>query len=424
MEQSRIRNFCIIAHIDHGKSTLADRLLEFTGTVEKRKMREQLLDQMELERERGITIKLAPARMNYHPSLSLPAGRQAPLTLRGGEQEYVLNLIDTPGHVDFTYEVSRSLAAVEGCLLLVDATQGVQAQTLGNLHLAQELGLAIIPVINKIDLPNVQIEKTVAELAELLNVPPKEIILASGKTGAGVPEILQAIVTRLPSPKGEPAGPPRALIFDSKYDEYKGVIAFVRVVDGVFRRGARLRLAATAVEGELLELGFFKPEMTAAEELGAGEIGYLVTGFKEIEQVRVGDTVELAGPTPVEALPGYREVRPMVFAGIFPREGSDFERLRAAMAKLKLNDAALIFEPSRSSALGFGFQVGSLGLLHLEIIQERLRREFGLELVVTVPTVAYRVTTTDGGEQVIKSPVELPDASRLARVEEPWVKVD
>jgi len=403
MEQSKIRNFCIIAHIDHGKSTLADRLLEFTGTVDKRKMREQLLDTMDLERERGITIKLQPARMSY--------------------QGLELNLIDTPGHVDFTYEVSRSLAAVEGALLLVDATQGVQAQTLGNLYLAIDQGLTIIPVVNKIDLPNAEIEKTVAEIIDLIGCKREEIILASGKTGVGVEEILDAVVERVPMPSGNRDAEPRALIFDSKYDEFKGVVAFVRVVDGSFKSGTVSHLVATGADPEILEVGYFKPESVVAPELAAGEIGYLVTGLKEIELVRVGDTVTRSGTSSV-ALPGYTEVKPMVFAGIFPKEGSDFERLRNAMQKLKLSDASLTFEPEHTGSLGFGFQVGLLGLLHLEIVQERLHREHDLDLVVTIPSVAYRVTTSDGEENVIKAPVDMPDASRVVKVMEPWVKVD
>ena len=404
MDQSRIRNFCIIAHIDHGKSTLADRLLEITGTVEKRKMKEQILDQMELERERGITIKLAPARMDY--------------------KEYVLNLIDTPGHVDFTYEVSRSLAAVEGAVLLVDATQGVQAQTIANLYLAIEQNLAIIPVVNKIDLPNADVERTRKEIVALVGCEPGDVMLASGKTGAGVPEILEAVVSRVPPPRGKDSSPFRALIFDSTYDEFKGVIAFVRVVDGAIKRGEKIVMRATGAAGEALEVGYFRPQFVTGDSLAAGEIGYVVTGHKEIDTVRVGDTIIAAGAGAVEPLPGYREVKPMVFAGIFPKEGSDFERLREAMLKLRLSDSSLIFEPERSGALGFGFRIGLLGLLHLEIVQERLRREHNLELVVTTPSVAYRVFQTDGRETIIKSPADLPDKTRVLRIEEPWVKLD
>ncbi|MBP9748951.1 translation elongation factor 4 [Patescibacteria group bacterium] len=403
MDQSHIRNFCIIAHIDHGKSTLADRLLECTGTVDKRKMREQLLDTMDLERERGITIKLQPARMTY--------------------KTYQLNLIDTPGHVDFTYEVSRSLAAVEGALLLVDATQGVQAQTLGNLYLAVDQGLTIIPVVNKVDLPNAEVEKTIAEIVELIGCAPEEVIQASGKTGVGVPEILEAIVARIPSPSGKADATPRALIFDSKYDEFKGVVAYVRVVDGMFRLGDIGQMCATSVQGEVLEVGYFRPDSVSSDTLSAGEIGYIVTGQKDIENVRVGDTVVRPGSESL-ALPGYTEVKPMVFAGIFPKEGSNFERLRSAMFKLKLNDAALVFTPAHSGALGFGFQCGLLGLLHLEIVQERLRREYNMDLVVTIPSVAYHVGLTDGSVQTITAPSEFPDQSRVGTVEEPWVKAD
>ncbi len=403
MDQSTIRNFCIIAHIDHGKSTLADRLLEVTGTVEKRKMKEQLLDMMDLERERGITIKLQPARMTY--------------------QGHVLNLIDTPGHVDFTYEVSRSLAAVEGALLLVDATQGVQAQTLGNLYLAMEQNLTIIPVVNKIDLPNAQVDKAVAEIVGLIGCSPEEVLRASGKTGEGVPAILDAIIARIPPPQGNTSAPLRALIFDSKYDEFKGVVAYCRIVDGSVGTNAPIHLIGTALDGQALEVGRFTPQPVAEPMLETGQIGYVVTALKDIEGVRVGDTITVKG---AGALPlaGYREVKPMVYAGIFPKEGNEYERLRDAILKLKLSDASLAFEPEHSAALGFGFRCGMLGLLHLEIVQERLRREHHMEIVVTTPSVAYRVSTTDGAVRVIKSPAAFPDPSRLAKVEEPWVKLD
>lgn len=403
MDQNHIRNFCIIAHIDHGKSTLADRLLEYTGTVEKRKMKEQILDAMELERERGITIKLAPARMEY--------------------KGLILNLIDTPGHVDFSYEVSRSLAAVEGAILLVDATQGVQAQTIANLYLALEHHLAIIPVLNKIDLPAAQIERTKKEISELTGCDLSEIILASGKTGQGVPEILDAIISKVPSPRGKREGIFRALIFDSTFDEYKGVIAYVRAVDGTLSKGEKIRFLAASSSGEALEVGYFKPQYVPSAELSSGEIGYIVTGLKEIEIVRVGDTIAVTGGA-VEPLSGYVLVKPMVFAGLFPREGSDFERLREAMGKLKLSDSSLSYEPESSSALGFGFRLGLLGLLHLEIVQERLRREHGLDLVVTAPSVAYKVYHIDGSEEVIKSPLALSDPSKIVRMEEPYVKLD
>ncbi|MDD5251634.1 MAG: translation elongation factor 4 [Patescibacteria group bacterium] len=405
-----IRNFCIIAHIDHGKSTLADRLLEATGTVTKREMRDQLLDQMDIERERGITIKLQPVRMNYS----------------SGGKDCVLNLIDTPGHVDFTYEVSRSLAAVEGAILLVDATQGVQAQTIGNLYLALDQDLAVIPVVNKIDLPNADRDRTRDEIVHLLGCRPEDILYASGKTGVGVPEILETVIKRVPPPAGETSRPLRALVFDSTYDPYKGVVAFVRVVDGELRAGDRLRLAAGNVTSETLEVGYFKPKMKAADRLVAGDIGYIVTGLKDIESCRVGDTVTVPnfrelGVTP---LPGYKQITPMVFAGIFPQEGDEFDKLREAMLKLKLNDASLTFEPERQTALGFGFRTGLLGLLHLEIVQERLKREHNLDVVVTTPSVAYRVEKTDDTSMVAKSPQDLPDRTNIRSIAEPWVKAD
>src|SRR3989344_6112409 len=392
---SNIRNFCIIAHVDHGKSTLADRLLELTGAVEKRKMQEQFLDMMELERERGITIKLQPVRMKY----------------KSGDIEYILNLIDTPGHVDFTYEVSRSLAAVEGAILLVDATQGVQAQTIGNLYLALDQDLAIIPVVNKIDLPTAGPEKARAELVHLLGCQPEDVIFASGKTGAGVPDILEAVAAKVPPPQGDPAKPFRALVFDSLYDTYKGVIGFVRVVDGAIKKGDKTQLMVSGVRGEVLELGYFTPKLKPDEILETGMIGYVCSGLKDLGSCRVGDTISVPDPRAagLEPVEGYQEVNPMVFAGVFPKEGDAFERLREAMLKLKLSDSALSFEPEHSSALGFGFRTGLLGLLHLEIVQERLRREYGLEVVVTVPSVAYHVRQTDGKEVVIKSPVDLPD---------------
>lgn len=408
MNQSHIRNFCIIAHIDHGKSTLSDRLLEITGTVEKRKMKEQLLDTMELERERGITIKLQPARMKY---------------MCDGT-EYQLNLIDTPGHVDFGYEVSRSLAAVEGALLLVDATQGVQAQTIANLYLAIEQDLTIIPVLNKIDLPNAEVERRAEELMRLIGCKREDIISASGKTGAGVDEILERIVKDVPPPKGESDQPFRALIFDSKYDEFKGVVAYVRAVDGKLMKNERIRCVMTQAEGEALEVGYLKPQYVAAPSIAAGEIGYVVTGLKDISSVRVGDTIASRASTDVKPLPGYKEVKPMVYAGIFPREGNEYERLRDAVMKLRLSDAALTAEPEHSVALGFGFRCGLLGMLHLEIVQERLSREHGMEVVVTTPSVAYEVTRTDGEEETIKSPLAFPDPSRLKEAREPWVAVD
>lgn len=410
---NNIRNFCIIAHIDHGKSTLADRMLEFTETVERRKMKDQILDGMDIERERGITIKLQPVTMEY----------------RG----YELNLIDTPGHVDFSYEVSRSLAAVETAILLVDATQGIQAQTLANLYLALEQNLAIIPVANKIDLPAADLPKVKKEIVDLLGCREEEIICASGKTGAGVEEILEAVISiGQPPAEADPgagdAAWPRALIFDSKYDTYRGVVAYARVFNGELKKGDRIKLAFTGVESEILDCGIFKPDYFSTGQLRAGEIGYIVTGFKQVSECRVGDTITAglgvkAGPA-LEPLPGYEEVRPMVFAGIFPREGNDFKELRDAMEKLKLNDAALSYEPERSDALGFGFRCGFLGLLHLEVFQERLRREYGLDLIVTVPSVAYQVTKTSGEVEIIRTPQRLPDPNHLELIEEPWVKLD
>lgn len=419
---TNIRNFCIIAHIDHGKSTLADRFLELTGTVSKREMRDQLLDQMDIERERGITIKLAPVRMDY--------------TLNA--KPYTLNLIDTPGHVDFTYEVSRSLAAVEGAILLVDASQGVQAQTLGNLYLALEQNLTIIPVINKIDLPNAQVQEAKKELQSILGCSENEIILASGKTGQGVDEILRAVVERVPPPKGDPDRPLRALIFDSIYDEYRGVIAYVRVVDGSISKDDKIATLGTKGEGDVLEVGYFRPKLTVSETLQTGEIGYIVTGLKNISAVRVGDTItsyklqvphtgsRMAATTSykLDALPGYKEVKPMVYAGLFPKNQTDFEDLREAIAKLKLNDAALQYEPERSAALGPGWRAGFLGLLHLEIVGERLRREHGLEIIVTVPSVAYKIYKTGGALTIIKSAAEFPNPSEILKIEEPYVKVD
>lgn len=400
-----IRNFCIIAHIDHGKSTLADRMLELTKTVDKRKMKEQILDGMDLERERGITIKLQPVTMNFK-----------------GHQ---LNLIDTPGHVDFSYEVSRSLAAVETAVLLVDATQGIQAQTLANLYLALEQDLNIIPVVNKIDLPAANLEKAKAEIVKLLGCKPEEIIFASGKTGAGVEDILQAVIERgnPPTLSSIKEKETRALIFDSKYDDYKGVVAYIRVFDGEIKKGDKIKLLATKAVSEALEVGIFTPSYKAQTSLKAGEIGYLITGFKQVGECRVGDTVT-SNQMDAEPLAGYKEVKPMVFAGIFPREGSDLQDLREAMDKLKLNDAALVYESERSDALGFGFRCGFLGLLHLEIFQERLRREYNLDLIVTVPSVAYRVKKNDGEEIVIRTPQKLPDPNYIDSIYEPWVKLD
>jgi GTP-binding protein LepA len=400
----KIRNFGIIAHIDHGKSTLADRLLEITGTVDPRKMKAQMLDKMDLERERGITIKLAPVTMNY--------------------QGYILNLIDTPGHVDFTYEVSRSMAAVEGAILLVDATQGIQAQTLANLYLAMEQDLKIIPIVNKIDLPAADIERTKQEILSLLGCEEDEIILASGKTGQGAEDILQAVIARVPAPQGNEQAPLRALIFDSNYDEYRGVVAYVRVIDGQITTGDDIHLLATHAKSDALDVGIFNPDYFSTKALHTGEIGYIVTGFKEVGECRVGDTVS-NGKIAVVPLKGYNEVRPMVFAGIFPKEGNEFAELRTAIEKLKLNDAALLYEPEQSDALGSGFRCGFLGLLHLEIFQERLRREYGLDLIVTVPSVAYHVYKKNSEQPiVIRSPQKLPDQGEIEHTEEPWVSLD
>ena len=401
-----IRNFCIIAHIDHGKSTLADRLLELTGTIEPRKMTNQILDRLDLERERGITIKLTPVRLKY--------------------KGYELNLIDTPGHVDFSYEVSRSLAAVEGAILLVDATQGIQAQTLANLYLAIEQNLVIIPVINKIDLPAAEVEKTKGEIVKLLGYSSEEIICISAKTGEGVIEILDRIIKVVPAPAGEESKPLRALIFDSNYDKYRGVVAYIRVFDGVIHQGEKIKLLATGAVSEALEVGFFDPNYHKSRELQAGEIGYVVTNFHEVSECHVGDTLTLEKEAQkIIPLKGYTEVKPMVFAGVFPKEGDAFENLREAMGRLKLNDAALVYEPEQSQALGYGFRCGFLGLLHLEIFQERLRREFNLDLIVTVPSVAYKIYRRNGDEpEVIRSPQQLPSGAEIDHIEEPWIRLD
>lgn len=407
MNQNQIRNFCIIAHIDHGKSTLADRLIELTGTLQEREMQDQLLDTMDLERERGITIKLQPVRMQHTV----------------GGTEYTLNLIDTPGHVDFAYEVSRSLAAVEGCILLVDATQGVQAQTLANLYMAIDAGLEIIPVLNKIDLPAADVDSRSEELMQLIGCERDEILAVSGKTGEGVDALLDAVVERIPEPKGDESAEPRAMIFDSFYDDYQGVIAYVRVVDGEFKKGKQMKFVATQVETPITELGHISPKRIADPDLTTGQIGYIVTGLKDIAGCRVGDTITLPNAK-IEALPGYKEVTPMVFAGIFPKDGGDVTELREAMEKLQLSDASLTVEPERSSALGVGFRCGLLGMLHLEIVQERLLRESNVEVVVTTPSVRYRVKKSNGEEVLIKSPLELPEPTHIEQVFEPWAKVD
>ncbi len=398
-----IRNFCIIAHIDHGKSTLADRMLEITGTVSKREMKEQLLDQMDIERERGITIKLAPVRMNY--------------------KGFELNLIDTPGHVDFTYEVSRSLHAAEGAVLLVDASQGIQAQTLANLYLAMDANLTIIPVLNKIDLPAAQPEKVTDEVCRLLGCKPEEVLKVSGKTGVGVEDLLNTIIAQIPEPKIYETKPLRALIFDSVYDEYRGVISLVRVVDGTVKPGDKIKLVSNGQIAEALEVGHFAPKYVKDKILNSGEIGYIVTGLHDVSQCPVGDTITQLSQT-VEALPGYQQVKPMVYAGVFCKDGSDFNKLRDAIEKLKLNDAGLAYEPENSSALGFGFRCGFLGLLHLEIFQERLKREFNLNLVVTIPSVAYQVYFRNGEIKEIFNPQDFPDPTFVSSIEEPIMKVD
>ncbi len=401
MRQDKIRNFCIIAHIDHGKSTLADRLLELTGTVEKRQMRAQLLDMMDLEREKGITIKLQPVSMRY----------------RG----YELNLIDTPGHVDFGYEVSRSLAACEGALLVVDATQGIQAQTLANLYLALEADLAIVPVVNKIDLPAADVKRTKEELVALIGCRHDEILEVSAKTGVGVNKVLSAIVNRVPPPKGNSQGQARALIFDSNYDEFRGVVLFVRLVDGTIAASDEISLIAGGVDAKALEVGVLKPEFNPRQLLRAGEIGYIVTSLRNVADARVGDTVRLAG-SDTKPLSGYRDVTPFVYAGIYPADSSDYGKLKDAIEKLALNDAAMQYEPESSSVLGFGFRVGFLGLLHLEIVQQRLEREHGLRLVITNPSTNYEVELTNGAKLEIKNIADMPDAVRIRTIFEPWVK--
>lgn len=398
-----IRNFCIIAHIDHGKSTLADRLLETTGTVEKRRMKEQLLDQMDIEQERGITIKLQPVRMEHN-----------------GVQ---LNLIDTPGHVDFTYEVSRSLQACEGALLVVDATQGIQAQTLANVHLALDQGLKIIPVINKIDLPAADPEGVSLDVCSLLNCELEEVLYVSAKTGDGVPALLDAIVDRLPSPTGEAEKPTTALIFDSYYDDYRGVVIYVRVVDGSISKGDHIYLFGSGSDTEVLDVGVLMPGEESLPKLAAGEIGYVVTGFRGVENARVGDTVTHMENKATESLPGYEKIIPMVYAGLYTKEGDDYNRLREALEKLKLNDSSLVFEPESSTALGLGFRAGFLGLLHVDVVVERLKREFDLEIIVTVPSVAYTVKNTKGEELTISSPVEFPDPTQIQEIEEPVMAV-
>ncbi len=408
MRQDHIRNFCIVAHIDHGKSTLADRLIELTGTLDKRLMREQVLDTMDLERERGITIKLNAVRMSYH-------GKDGQL--------YELNLIDTPGHVDFTYEVSRSLMACEGAILVVDASQGIQAQTLSNLLLAMDAGLEIIPVLNKIDLPGAEPDKRAHEIHELIGTTPEEILRISAKEGRGVPELLEAVVKRVPPPRGNHEAPLRALIFDSYYDRYRGAIPSIRVVDGVVKPGMRIAFGAHRDDTyEVDEVGYLQLGHKPAEQLEAGEVGYVVANVRGVRETRPGDTIFDAEHRDIELLPGYRDIQSMVFAGLYPTNAEQYEELRDALAKLQLNDASLHYEPETSVALGFGFRCGFLGLLHMEIVRERLEREFDLDLISTVPNVEYRVYKTDASMELVENPSLLPHGSEVDRVEEPYVK--
>jgi GTP-binding protein LepA len=402
-----IRNFSIIAHIDHGKSTLADRILEITGAVDPKKMKAQMLDSMDLERERGITIKAQAVRVEY--------------TAANGET-YHLHLIDTPGHVDFSYEVSRSLAACEGALLVVDAAQGVEAQTVANTYLAIENGLELIPVMNKVDLPGAEPERVAGEIADLLGGDASDAIPISAKTGEGVVDVLEAIVARVPPPAGKPAAPPRALIFDSEFDQYRGVIAYVRMVDGAFRKNGRILAMQNGTEADIDDIGFFRPAMTAVQGMEAGDVGYLITGIKDVAKLRVGDTVTALDRPATEPLEGYREVRPMVFCGLFPIDTDRFEDLRDALEKLALNDAALSWEPETSEALGFGFRCGFLGLLHMEIVRERLEREYGLDLLATTPNVRYEVLLTNGDEVEVHSPTDLPDPGTIEAIEEPFIR--
>src|SRR3989344_2062719 len=406
MEQSKIRNFCIIAHIDHGKSTLADRLLELTGTVEKRRMKSQLLDQMELERERGITIKLAPVRMGYQLSAI----------------SYQLNLIDTPGHVDFSYEVSRSLAAVEGAILVVDATQGIQAQTLANVYLAMAADLKIIPVINKIDLPVANLERVTAEVVSLLGCKKEDVLPISAKTGQGVEQVLERVVADIPPPSGDSKNPARALIFDSYYDDYRGVILYVRVVDGQISKDTGIRMLATSAEGTALEVGSLNPGMHQVRSLNSGEIGYIITNLKSTREAKVGDTITTAGRDNIAPLPGYKDVKPFVYAGFYPESNEYYQALKEAIEKLSLSDSALRAEPENSPVLGFGMRLGFLGLLHMDIVRERLRREYDLNLIITNPSTDYQVKLTDGQSLDIKSAVELPETSTVETISEPWVK--
>ena len=406
-DQSKIRNFSIIAHIDHGKSTLADRILEVTKTVEQRDMKAQLLDSMDLERERGITIKAQAVRVMFDAS--------------DGET-YQLHLIDTPGHVDFSYEVSRSLAACEGALLVVDASQGVEAQTLANTYLAIDGGLELVPVLNKIDLPGAEPERVAGEVSELLGEDPDDVLRISAKTGMGVREVLDQLVQKVPAPDGDPAAPPRALIFDSEFDQYRGVIAYIRVVDGTFTKGEAIRAMAAGTEAEIDEIGFFNPRMTPADTLGPGEVGYLITGVKDVAMLRVGDTLTTKRGAATEALPGYQDVKPMVFCGLFPIDSDNYPDLRDALEKLTLNDAALSWEPETSEALGFGFRCGFLGLLHMDIVRERLEREYDLELMTTMPSVEFEVELSSREIVPVHNPSDMPDPTKIREIREPYIK--
>jgi len=409
MDAQHIRNFCIIAHVDHGKSTLADRLLERTGTVSPREMQEQFLDSMDLEREKGVTIKASAVRMIYRR----PADGQ----------EYELNLIDTPGHVDFSYEVSRALAACEGAILVVDASQGIEAQTIANLYMALDADLTIVPVVNKIDLPAARPDEVAQELDDLLGIPAREVLRVSAKEGIGIDEVLEAVVARIPPPKGLRDRPLRALIFDSHYDAYKGVVAYVRVVDGVIHADRPLKLMATGKQLEPIEVGIFTPSLKPVARLSAGEVGYVATGLKTVRDCSVGDTITDA-ETPAEMpLPGYKPSKPMVFAGLYPSEGEDYELLRDALEKLQLNDASLVYQPENSQALGSGFRCGFLGMFHMEIIQERLEREYDLDIVFTAPSVEYQVVKTNGTVITVDSPAELPPEGEIAEIREPWMKI-